>query len=110
MLTAYTLSLSDAIELLPKRRGKPLSVQTIIRWIKRGCRGNFLDAEMVGGCWFTSETAVRDFLNSGPKVPAKQTRSAASIAAEDKEADAYLRSVNFYGREKEEPVGAGTAQ
>lgn len=55
------ISISEALEILSKRRGKPPNRNTIFRWIKQGCRGVRLGAEMQGGIWFTSLDAINEF-------------------------------------------------
>ena len=35
---------------------------TLIRWALKGCRGKRLQAEPLAGRWYTSESAIEDFL------------------------------------------------
>lgn len=53
--------LLDAIEEVTSRRPH---VSTAIRWRTRGCRGIRLEAEMIGGQWFTTTGAVKAFVDA----------------------------------------------
>lgn len=94
------LCLVDAAEYLPKRRGKSVSVRTIDRWIKIGCRGVKLDAWKRGGIWFTSTEALERFADECTPRPAPtimlptSRQQKASIAA----AVESLRKSGFYGK------------
>jgi hypothetical protein len=62
-LTAETLlPLSRAARVLPpSRRGKPVNVSTLFRWVTKGAKGVRLEAVRLGGQWFTSAEALRRF-------------------------------------------------
>lgn len=57
---------------------------TLVRWATRGCRGHRLHAECVGGRWYVSEAALRDFhrLLNQPQ-PMAVDRSAGPVRAAD---------------------------
>lgn len=65
----------------PQANGKPRSFKTIMRWILHGAKPNHhggvpikLEAIRVGGTWFTTEDALREFsrgLTDGAMPPAK---------------------------------------
>lgn len=57
------IPLSEAARLLPNSHGKPVSVQTIVRWIRHGKNGVKLEATRAAGeHWWTSKAAVGRFL------------------------------------------------
>src|SRR5262245_26557389 len=48
-------------QLPPSRRGKPVNLSTVLRWVLKGVRGVRLEAVMLGGTWYTSRAALREF-------------------------------------------------
>lgn len=95
----HELSLIDATEYLPKRRGKPLSVRTLDRWIKAGCRGVMLSAWKRGGRWFTSVEALelfRDGCTNRSVVTTPPLPSANQASAAVRRARATLEGAGFY--------------
>lgn len=62
-MTSDYIPLNEAIDRLPKRNGKRIHVQTVIRWIKRGCKGVKLSARKVGWTWFTTQEWLDEFQN-----------------------------------------------
>jgi hypothetical protein len=62
-LTAEPLiTLAGAARLLPRRRGKKVAKQTLLRWVLHGHHGVFLDALRQPCGWLTSAAAVGRFL------------------------------------------------
>lgn len=55
------ISVADAVDLLPRRRGKKIHVKTVVRWIVTGCRGVTLAAVRIGSCWFTTARWLDEF-------------------------------------------------
>ncbi len=55
------ITLSEACDLLPRKRGKKIHTKTVARWIVNGCRGVFLAGAKVGSEWFTSEAWLVEF-------------------------------------------------
>ena len=56
------ISLKDAAEMLPKRRGgKCVNVSTLYRWTTIGCRGAVLASIQIGGTRCTSKQALQQF-------------------------------------------------
>jgi hypothetical protein len=56
------VSLSQAARLLPPgRRGRPVNLSTILRWIIDGVAGVRLEGLRVGGRWLTSKEALARF-------------------------------------------------
>ena len=53
--------LLDAIE---EATGRRPHISTAIRWRTRGCLGIRLEAEMIGGQWFTTIDAVKAFVDA----------------------------------------------
>ena len=68
--TETTISLTEAGQLLPRgRNGAKPGLSTLLRWILVGCKGP--DGEKVklragrcGGKWFTSQEALREFIEA----------------------------------------------
>jgi Protein of unknown function (DUF1580) len=89
-LTAETLlPLSRAARVLPaSRRGRPVNVSTLFRWVTKGTRGVRLEALRLGGQWFTSEEALRRFAarlterSLGCPAPDLRPPSASRLAAD----------------------------
>lgn len=55
------VSLAEAVDLFPKRNGKAVTVATLKRRIKVGCRGVRLFGFMSGACWYTTKEAIERF-------------------------------------------------
>lgn len=60
------ISLSEAAAWLGGRTGRRPNVSTLHRWAIRGCRGVKLETQAVGHMRYTSEAAIRRFLNAKP--------------------------------------------
>lgn len=80
------LSLPAAVKLLPRNsRGKPVSIQTLRRWAKRGSRSVYLELTFVGGRVYVSQQALLDFVarrNAAiPRVVNTSTVTGASRAS-----------------------------
>jgi len=63
------LTLSEAAERLPKRRGKPIHISTIYRWAMTGLRGVRLETLPVGGSHCTSLEALQRFAETLAETP-----------------------------------------
>jgi hypothetical protein len=67
ILTEHTLSLSQAAKRLPpSRKGAPVSLACVLRWVLSGARGPDrqtvrLEAIRLGGRWLTSVEALARF-------------------------------------------------
>ena len=60
-MDANGITLTEAAKLLPRRGGKHVSIDTLKRWIKKGCRGVRLAGGPVGNVWYTSREALDEF-------------------------------------------------
>src|SRR4051794_2581017 len=81
--TETTISLSDAARLLPRgRRGRPVSISCLLRWIITGARlpsGERVRLEglRLGGRWVTSMQAIQRFaIRLTPQLDDTPTRAA----------------------------------
>jgi hypothetical protein len=68
------LTLPQAAALLPGRRGRPVSVASLTRWIQQGVRGPAgqrvrLEGVRLGGRWLTTAQALDRFV--GRLTPAE---------------------------------------
>ena len=80
-MNATTLSLREVSEKLSFRP----HVNTIRRWILRGCRGRRLAATMIGGTYRVSPDDLADFLDTPPApIPGRRQLSAEQRQAKDK--------------------------
>lgn len=81
-----TISLAAAARMLPPgRRGRPVNLSTILRWVLDGVRGSAgqpirLEAVRMGGRWLTSVEALERFaaaqtprLDGNPSLPRSPT-------------------------------------
>jgi hypothetical protein len=98
LTTEKTLSLSQAARLLPPgRRGRPVTLSCVLRWVLDGVRAPSgeqvrLEALRVGGRWVTSREALQRFAERltpaqpapavTPRTSAQRERSAARAARE----------------------------
>lgn len=84
-----TISLSEAARLLPPgRRGRPVSLSCVLRWVFSGAPGPSgervrLEALRLGGRWITSREAMQRFaerltpcLESAPQTSTPRTPGA----------------------------------
>lgn len=62
-----SITLREALELLPRRHGKKIHYATIHRWATKGAGGRVLETWRLGGLIFTSAAALNRFANGGPK-------------------------------------------
>lgn len=63
LLSEGLISLGRAAELLPTSSGRPVKINTIVRWINHGKRGVRLEGTRgAGDHWYTSEAAIGRFL------------------------------------------------
>ncbi len=93
------ITLEEAIELLPRNRGKPVARDTVIRWMRKGCRGVKLVGRKSGRLWYTTPAAIEQFRNDcTPKSVETKTRTQTLAAAEA--AQEKLRQSGFYGNPK----------
>ena|SRR5262245_53038110 len=94
-----TISLTQAARLLPPgRRGRPVSLSCVLRWVLTGATGPSgervrLEAVRLGGRWVTSREALQRFaerltprldgdLATAPRTPAKRQRASERAARE----------------------------
>jgi hypothetical protein len=95
--TETTISLVQAARMQPPgRRGRPVTLSCVLRWILKGCRGP--DGEMVrlegvriGGRWITSIEALERFAArltpnlvnppATPRSPSRRQRASERAAA-----------------------------
>jgi hypothetical protein len=61
-LDETVISLQDAAELCPERRGKRPHISCLYRWTSTGCRGVILEWVQVGGTRCTSREALARFI------------------------------------------------
>jgi hypothetical protein len=93
LLAENTLSLNAAAKKLPAgRRGRPVTLSCLIRWITDGAKGPTgerirLEAIRLGGRWITSTEALQRFAaaltpNAEPEAPAARTPGQRQRASE----------------------------
>jgi hypothetical protein len=59
------LPLRDAADLFPRRRkGTKVNIATLWRWMRTGARGVVLETVRVGNQNYTTEQAIRDFIEA----------------------------------------------
>lgn len=81
LATETLLSLEDARLEVPGRNGKPISYDTIRRWVDKGLRGRRLEAVKVGGIWKTSKGAITRFMaRLNPEVAKSLTKHNEDLA------------------------------
>jgi hypothetical protein len=101
-----TISLSQAARLLPPgRRGRPVSLSCVLRWVLDGATGPSgervrLEALRVGARWVTSREALQRFAERltpqiGDEAPAPAPRSQTRRRRESERAAADLKSLGF---------------
>lgn len=62
--------LNEIAKALPfRRRGKPVHIATLNRWVRFGSRGRKLPAVLVGGAWFARLSDALAFVNGTPSTP-----------------------------------------
>lgn len=93
------LSLSQAARLLPPgRRGRPVTLSCLLRWVLRGLRAPTgevvrLEAARLGGRWLTTRAALQRFAgrltprlddnsSPAPRSPSRRQRASDQAAAE----------------------------
>jgi hypothetical protein len=78
---------------------------TLVRWAIRGCRGRRLRAELAGGRWYVSESALAEFHRHVNQLPARASDRSAGparaveIAAAFEELDSLIGSSVSCGQE-----------
>jgi hypothetical protein len=76
------LPLPAAAKLLPRNsHGKPVSIQTLRRWAKRGSRSVHLELTFVGGRVYVSQQALRDFVTRRNSVAPGVVNTSATTGA-----------------------------
>jgi hypothetical protein len=97
LLSEGTLSLLQAAKLLPPgRRGKPVTLSCVLRWVLQGVKGPGgtiirLEAARLGGRWITSREALERFSQAltpsfgdepkaTPRTPGRRARSSQKAA------------------------------
>jgi hypothetical protein len=97
----FTISLTQAARLLPPgRRGRPVSLSCLLRWVLAGATGPSgervrLEAVRLGGRWVTSREALQRFAERltprldapqetppNPRTPGRRQRASERAAAE----------------------------
>lgn len=83
------LSIRDAIQSLPRRRGtRSIHISTVYRWIHRGVGGRKLECLAVGGTLYTSKEAMHRFFARDPEPaspPKSDVGSSAAIQRAERE-------------------------
>ncbi len=72
---------------------------TLVRWAIRGCRGRRLRAELVGGRWYVTESALLEFHRHINDLPALSTDRSAGPTRAAEIADAFNELDRLIGRE-----------
>jgi hypothetical protein len=87
-----------ARQMLLGHGGGPVSLQSVVRWVKRGVEAPsgervYLAAARVGGRWVTDEAAIRAFVQkmTPDRVAVSEARSPAERRRDDESADQGLR-------------------
>jgi hypothetical protein len=95
ILAESVIFLTDVVEYLPRSGDSPVHASTVMRWVRRGCRGVKLEAARLGGRWVTSREALTRFVErlsrpAGPCPPEVLSPGARSrrLAQAELEADA----------------------
>lgn len=52
------------VRMIPKRNNNSVHVSTVHRWRSIGIKGIKLEAKKIGGIYYTTESALNDFLNN----------------------------------------------
>lgn len=96
------MPISEVAKRFPGRNGKPRALNSIVRWIQRGARARnrgsefvLLEAAKVGGAWYTTEDAVRQFsqqLTSSSVVAQPHPKQRKKHSKEHERATASLRA------------------
>lgn len=58
------LPLNEAVNLFPKRQGRPIAISTVYRWAAAGYRGVRLRSYRMGAQLFTRPDWIREFLHA----------------------------------------------
>lgn len=77
-------------ELSRRRLGRHISPATLWRWIHKGTAGGCLEAVFANGTWYSTETALADFLRRQTEAKLK---SAEAIPTDSSDED--LRSLDL---------------
>jgi hypothetical protein len=95
--------LAAAARLFPMRNGQFVSVQTMMRRIKRGCRGVKLEAVVDGHQWFTTKDAIERFQRACTQAAlgAAEPEWDADVVRENEIAKDFLKSKRGKRRGKE---------
>lgn len=99
MNAKHDISLNEAADLLPRRNGQKVSIQTLMRWIKQGCRGVKLSAWKWGGRWYTSPEEL-DLFRRRSRPASAPRRTPAQREAAIRAAREELRKDGFYDAPK----------
>jgi hypothetical protein len=92
------LTLGQAAQRLPRRRrGRPVNISTVFRWIAHGIRGVRLEGIRVGGAIHTSEEALQRFADRLTDVSQLQAVSPSSRSRlrEIEQANTELKKLGF---------------
>ena len=88
------LSLSEAASVLPKVNGRRPHVSTLWRWVRRGCRGVFLEHLRFGHRVVTSREALSRFAQRLADVD-RQTTAPSCLSPADERAQRELAEGGF---------------
>jgi hypothetical protein len=90
--------IEDAPRHLPKINGKPVSYQSVYRWVTKGCGAIRLKAVRVGRRWMTSKQALDEFCNA----------QANSFAQLGRELDTYVKRARSKQKRARDVAAADT--
>jgi hypothetical protein len=96
-LSETVISLTDAAQLCPRRRGgKRPHVSCIYRWTVSGCKGVVLESLQVGGTRCTSREALARFFEALTYGPGHRP-TVRSVAQRERAAAAAMRELERQG-------------
>lgn len=95
------LTLTAACDYVREKYGRGVTVQTMRKWISKGCRGVLLSGSMCGGRWTTTTEAVDEFVEGcTDRSGVLPKPTAAQVDREHEQAMKELMEHGIYGREK----------
>jgi hypothetical protein len=87
-----------ARQMLMGPKGQPVSLQSVVRWVRRGVEAPsgervYLSAARMGSRWVTDEHSIREFVQklTPGHVALSEPRSSAARRSADESADQGLR-------------------
>jgi len=101
-MNATTLiTINDATDFLPRKRGKKVHVKTVTRWIVNGCRGVHLAGTKVGSTWYTTKAWLLEFARECSKRTEGTTPDGAASASQQLARRMLEERYGFYGDKEE---------